>query len=236
MKFGKFFVIAAILGIAVGASAQTTVYSGNIFDWVISDPVAVGDGSENLCMVILSIVNNTGDANNNPQAFDSKASGYSGISSPSDRLHQEHSAVMGGAGETPVNDTPLSTAIDTHFLLYNVNHAFDSGSGAPEEGYYPMTNSAEAETTGGALGPLVDTSFGSFLTATFTLTGAVGNTMQLAQIVTPSNPISVQAQVATSLGVKDDTAQFTFTPDCVIPTPAALPMGLVGLALIRRRR
>ncbi len=234
MKFGKFFVIAAILGIAVGASAQTTVYSGNIFDWVISDPVAVGDGSENLCMVILSIVNNTGDANNNPQAFDSKASGYSGISSPSDRLHQEHSPILGAAGKTPVNDTALSTAIDTHFLLNGVNHAFDSGSGAPQEDY--LTNSAEAETTGGALGPLVDTNFGSFLTATFTLTGAVGNTMQLAQIVTPSNPISVQAQVATSLGVKDDTAQFTFTPDCVIPTPAALPMGLVGLALIRRRR
>ena len=233
MKFGKFFVIAAILGIAVGASAQTTVHSGNIFDWVISDPVAVGDGSESLCMVILSIVNNTGDASNNPQAFDSKASSFWGIIG---NLHQEDSYMLAIA--TPVNDTVISAAIDTHFLLDGIPHAFDSGTGAPQESG-GVSASAEAETTGGSLGSLVDTSFGSQLTATFTLTGAVGDTMQLAQIVTPNgSDITVVADVATSTGVKDVTAQFTFTQACgtVIPTPAALPMGLMGLALIRRRR
>jgi uncharacterized protein (TIGR03382 family) len=239
MKFGKFLVIAAILGLAAGASAQvpvfgppTTVHTGGIFDWVVtSGPTPVGDGSENLVAMVLSIVNNTGNAGNNPQAIDAKASGYAGING---LLHSEYSLAL--ATLTPDNTDAFADGIDTHFLLAGVPHAFDSATGAPQEDPPAGGPSAEAPLTGGTLGGLADTDFGTNLTATMTLTGAAGPQWDLAQIVTPWNsPVFVQMQVATSQGVKDTVAEFTFVPE-IIPTPAALPMGLMGLALLRRRR
>ena len=234
MKYGKLFVLVAVLGMAVGASAQTTVHSGNIFDWVISDPICVGDGSENLVAVVLSIVNNSGDANNNPQAFDSKASSFAGIRSPGNMLHQEHSIAL--SDDTPDDVGNFATAIDTHFILDGVPHAFDSLTGAPEEDY--LSPSLEAPLAPIPFDAFSNRSFGNSLTMTATRTGAVGNVWDLAYIVVPDgSAVFVQGQVATSAGQKDTTAEFTFNPTKeVIPTPAALPMGLMGLALIRRRR
>ena len=99
MKSSKTVLLAAVLGMTVSASAQFTVHSGGIFDWVISNPTPVGDGSESLVSFILTIV---GDATNVPQAFDSRASSLGGING---QLHQEHGPILGAAGETPVNGT-----------------------------------------------------------------------------------------------------------------------------------
>ncbi|MAE59891.1 MAG: hypothetical protein CMJ49_00890 [Planctomycetaceae bacterium] len=185
----------------VSASAQFTVHSGGIFDWVISNPTSVGDGSESLVSFILTIV---GDATNVPQAFDSRASSLGGINGP---LHQEHGPVLGVAGETPVDGTTFATDIDTHFLLDGIPHAFDSGTGAPQEDY--LVNSFEAPLTGGALAAFATTSFGSFLTMTATKTGAAPATWDLAQVVVPANSVvNVNGQVANDGGVKDDVADF----------------------------
>ena len=229
MKYGKCLVVAAVLGMTVSAGAQTTVINSGIFSWVISNPYSVGDGSEGLIAFVLSVVNTTGDPANNPQAFDSKASGFGGITAAA--LHQEYSP--GAAISTPVNNTGIASVIDTHFLLGGVPHAFDSGTGAPQENY--LTNSAEAPATGGALAAFAETSFGNQLTGTFTLTGAVGDTMDVAHIVVPNGAtVSVHGQVDSTLGEKDPVDNFSFTV-AVIPTPGALPLGVAGLALIRRR-
>ena len=232
MKFGKFLVIAAVLCMAVGASAQTTVHSGNLYDYVISAPVAAGSGAESLCMVVLSIVNNTADTTKNPQAFDSLLGGKAGINGPTTNLHQHHGDAFPPfpATPTPVDGSSWADGMDTHFLLDGVSHIIAPG-GNPIEDY--VSNSTEPPA------PIGLTDFGTTLTGTFALTGAVGAQWDLAQIVVPGGTsVRFEAELASGFG-HSEQVDFTFVVDHgdpIIPLPAALPMGLVGLALIRRRR
>ncbi|MAE59985.1 MAG: hypothetical protein CMJ49_01360 [Planctomycetaceae bacterium] len=76
MNSWKLIGLAGVLSMAATAAAQVTVYRDNVFEWVWTDHGTVGDGSEQLVAGVLSIVNNTGRADSNPQAFDSKASRF----------------------------------------------------------------------------------------------------------------------------------------------------------------
>jgi hypothetical protein len=231
MKFGKFLVIAAVLCMAVGASAQTTVHSGGLYDYVISTPVAAGSGAENLCMVVLSIVNNSGDSTKNPQAYDSLLGGFAGIAGPTTNLHQHHGAAFPPfpPTPTPVDGSSWADSMDTHFLLNGVSHIIAPG-GNPVEDY--LVNSTEPPA------PIGLTDFGSFLSGTFALTGAAPQAWALAQIVVPDQTsVRFAADIASGFGHSEQVDfSFVVEKDFVIPLPAAMPMGLVGLALIRRRR
>ena len=232
MKFGKFLVIAAVLCMAVGASAQTTVHSGSLYDYVISAPQAAGSGAENLCSVILSIVNNSGDATKNPQAYDSLLGGLFGINGPTTNLHQHHGDAFPPfpATPTPIDGSSWADGMDTHYLLDGVGIIIAPG-GNPIEDY--LVNSTEPPA------PIGLTDFGNTLTGTFALTGAVAPQWDLAQIVVPDgSSVRFNAELASGFG-HSELVDFTFVVEkdgFVIPLPAALPMGLVGLALIRRRR
>jgi len=234
MKFGKFLVIAAVLCMAVGASAQMTVHSGAMYDWVISPFGPVGDGSENLVSVILSIVNNTGNPALNPQAYDSLLGGFGGIQplGPRPKLHQHHGAAFPPFPPTPTATlgSPWADSIDTHFLFDPVDPGIIiAPGGAPAEDY--LTPSLETPT------PFGLTDFGSFLTGTFAIAGAAGPQWDLAQIVMPRGTwgLSVDTEVAAGNGASERaTFHFAVLPEPA--TPAALPMGFVGLALIGRRR
>ena len=100
------------------ANADVLLFSGASYDVFITDPVAVGDGSESLISFDLKLVNNTGDAGFDASAFDGVAFGYTGITSgvfnAGTGLHQQYSTVL--QPTSPTLDGNYATATDTHFL------------------------------------------------------------------------------------------------------------------------
>lgn len=230
MRLATSLALALVIGLAGSANAVTIVHSSTLFDWVISDSVAVGDGSESLVAFTLSIVNNSGIANDNPQAFDSRASSLGGITG---NLHQQHSTIL--SADTPTDqETNFATDIDTHFLLDGVNHAFDSGTGGPLENYVSLSSEAP-NPPNPAFDAFADVEFGTFLTTTLTLTGAVGNTWDFAYVVVPGgSEVGVNGQAASTQGVKDDIVDFNFTAP-PIPVPAALAPVMLGLGVLGTR-
>ena len=219
MTCSKSAVIAIVIGIAVGAQGATfSVHSGTLFDWTWTEMGPVGDGSEDLVAGVLSIVSL---GHERPQAFDSRASGFKGITGD---LHQQHSNLLSRVTPSGI-DTVFATDLDPHFLLDGISHAFDSGTGAPSEDYGRA--STEASDADASFAPLADMSFGSYLTTTLTQTGTVDDVWDLAHIVVPAgSTIGVNGQVASQLGSKDDVVDFNFRPgfiDSSIGTPAPVP-------------
>lgn len=82
-------VIVAVGLMAAAAGGDITVYSGTIYDVVITNPAPVGanPGGEALVGFSLKIVNTTGNPAYDPAGFNGMAvSGYTGISGA---LHQQ---------------------------------------------------------------------------------------------------------------------------------------------------
>ena len=192
--------VLAAIAITDVAGGATVVHSGTWFDWIVSDPVEVGTGAEDLIGITLSIFNHTGDPQNNPQAVDAKASHLLGIQG---QLHQQHSTALAQETTTDELSNPsFATAIDTHFLVSGLANslAFDTGTGAPEEDY-GFAASSEPTDLGAPIDQFADVDFGTFLTMTATQTGSVPDTWDLAYLVAPKNTlIDVEFSASNALG------------------------------------
>ncbi|MAE60410.1 MAG: hypothetical protein CMJ49_03535, partial [Planctomycetaceae bacterium] len=185
----------------------TIVHVGNFLDWTISPVLPTGDGSENLRTTTLSLVNRTGNINNNPTAYDFKASGFGGITGP---LHQHHSTTLGI--DSPLNNTQYSTSIDSHLReqLPAGGYVFDPGLMAPQEDYNNAP-SAEASNAPSPFDTFGDTDFGTFLTGTASQHQSIDNVWNMARIVVPNNGlVSVHGQAANGVGGEDAVVNFTF--------------------------
>jgi hypothetical protein len=240
MKVGKLLVLAAVLGLASGASAAV-VHTGTDFEWSIENCAPVGDGSESLIGFILRVTNISGNSAKNPQAFDghpdpNNPPGQSGITTPGGELLHNEQYVTKAYTVTPsltiwnVTWGIPASPIDTYFNLLDASLASVFAPSEPDA----TTPSAEAPFYAGDW-----TGFNNALQGTFGLKGTNPSPdWDLAHIVVPDGTaVRVDAQVAGADGVKEDF-DFVFQATCfVIPTPAALPLGFAGLLLsIRRRR
>ena len=234
MFLRKLTVVAVLLNSAAISNAQTTVHASTLFDWVISPPVHVGNGSENLVNFTLSIVNLTGDPDFNPQAFDSKATGFRGITG---MLHQQDSVSLDTKTPTNRDGGLYSTDIDTHFLLNGRHFIALIGIGDPEEDR-GVSPSAEPTNAFHIVNPFAETTFGSFLTTTLALNEVATDTWDFARIVVPNNTyVSVNGVAASADGHKDSVVDFTFLVSSGIPLSPAWGMGVcAALCLFSRRR
>ena len=214
---------------AAGSNADTLISQTAIYDVFVTDPTPVGTGIESLYSTTLYVVNASGDAGNDPMAFDGVFFGYSGVSGA---LHQHD---MPGAGIfTPTSDSSvLATAIDTHFLntlaeLMYVVVPFETRNVAPSaepSDFPPPLPVSSPETT-----------FGDRLSGTFALTGgATGNTWQIAQLVAPrGTTISLDFAVT---GILEPGPAGDIQTTFLIPEPATLSLlALSSLPMLRKRK
>jgi hypothetical protein len=212
------------LGVLVGAAnADWPVWSGDIYDIYITNPVPVGDGSEDLESFIIRAVNTTGDTGYDPFGFDGVNYGYTGITSTTDSLHQHRYIFDSPAIITfPPPEWLRDGAnwIDTHFLVYDDG---DIVATEPLSENY-LTNSSEMY-----YGYYGETHFGDTLTGTFSTTVTSGATWDIAQVVT-SDRSSIQLDFFLS-----GTAGGEYV-NVLIPGPATLSLlALGGLAVLRKR-
>ena len=238
MKFG-YLKCAAVALVASMMFAGTTnasviVDAGSVFNWTISMPTPVGDGSEGLVGTTLSISNVSGNSDNNPQAIDLGPGDGSGSFGIRGALHQENISAI---GTTPQNDGGvIATSIDSHFS-YDPNDASISNLFGPGEDVGAATSSAEAALSTHAFAAFSQTSFGSYLQATTVVLGAAPQTIDVAYIVGKADSeISVAGEVATSGragSASKQAADFTFT---LIPEPATTAMIGVGLMMLGASR
>ena len=184
--------------------SNTIVHTGTILDWTISNPAAVGDGSENLSSVVLSIVNSTGVLNNHPVSFDAQASGFGSVTG---QLHQHHSTTL--SIDTPVDSAPqYATLIDTHFIQ-PPGGGLQAPPGPLED--YNNLPSAEATDAPSPWDTFADTDFGTSLTVTAGRHMSIDNVFPLAEIVVPDgSTVTVHGQAATAVGVEDQIELFSF--------------------------
>jgi hypothetical protein len=244
MKVGKLLVLAAVLGLATGAGAAT-VFTGTNFAWDISTPTPVGTGAESLVAFTLTLVNTSGNPAKNPQAFDgapdpNNPPGQSGISTVGNLLHNEQLPSFGSNHTTTPSATQWASwgltpsSVDTRFLDLNDAMAIVF---SPSEDNIGLNLPYSAEP-GDYAGFGFRTGWSDVLTGTVSLKGQNPNpTWNMAYIVVPCNTVvRIDAQVAGGDGVKEDF-DFEFPVACeVIPVPAALPLGFVGLLMAIRRR
>jgi hypothetical protein len=235
--------VAVTLMIGGPAVADILLISGSVYDVFITDPVAVGDGSENLIAFDLKIVNNTGDAGYDASAFDGVAFGYTGITSgvfnSGTGLHQQYSTVL--QPTSPTLDGNYASATDTHFLDVTANMLVVT---PPSEAMNDIGPSSEASD---ALPPFNDvgtfgasTDFGSQLTGTFAVDATPS--LSLAHLVIRDTP----ALFAWSFGTGQVSFDFFISGtkggevirfDLGLPEPATLGLlALGGLTLLKRRR
>ncbi len=237
MKFG-YLKCAAVALVASMMFAGTTnasviVDAGSVFNWTISMPTPVGDGSEGLVGTTLSISNVSGNSDNNPQAIDLGPGDGSGSFGIRGALHQENISAI---GTTPQNDGGvIATSIDSHFS-YDPDDASISNLFGPGEEVGAAT-STEAALSTHAFAAFSQTSFGSYLQATTVVLGAAPQTIDVAYIVGKADAeISVAGEVATSGragSASKQAADFTFT---LIPEPATTAMIGVGLMMLGASR
>ena len=185
----KLLVAAMAVAVCAGAAqADILLTSGPIYDVFMTDPVAVGDGSEDLVAFDLKIVNTTGDAGYDASEFDGVTSGYTGITSGvfdwGPGLHQHYSTSL--QASTPTLDGTYPTAIDTHFNDVLANMLVVT---APSETVADIGPSAESSDASSPFDLFANTDFGSQLTGTFAAPAAAS--LSLAQIVIkdPGGPI-----------------------------------------------
>lgn len=174
--------------VASSAAADITVFTGPNHEWSISDPVAVGDGSEELFAVTLSVENISGSGAFDIKGWNSADTGLGGIAG---NLHQHYSSIFGFG--SPTDASGFATSIDTHFLLSGQPLFF--GTSMPAEDYGP-TPSNEPSDLGPPIDAFADTDFGSYLTMTGSLSGPATPRWDIAQIVAPfGSPIAIQTRL-----------------------------------------
>ncbi|MHC4562475.1 MAG: PEP-CTERM sorting domain-containing protein [Planctomycetota bacterium] len=166
----KLFVAAlCLLVTSAVAGAETIVFSGDIYDLVISDPVGVGAGAggEGLVGFTVTAVNTAGFNCNpgtpeesgdfyDPTVLDNDYFGYTGITG---KLHQHYSHSEGIY--SPEEGGPVSTAIDSHWMgIEGVR------IGQPSENYDVWASDEPSDCTGPLAG-FADTSFGDHMNGLF---------------------------------------------------------------------
>jgi hypothetical protein len=244
MKRIAVMLLAAALLTGV-ASADIQVYTGTVYDAFITDPVAVGDGSENLIGFTLYFVNkdvvskafDTFDDVSNP-LFTGITAGALGKG-----LHQHDSTLLGSFSPTLSNPN-YATAIDSHFLVLDGNLL---NVQAPNEDRL-VAPSLEASDAGVPFDGFGDTSFGTHMGGAFADSTAAGvSPRNLAYLVVqdPGLPLTGVAYLD-ALSVVDnfylgsgpgggEVLQFGIG---VLPEPATMSLLAIGgiAALIRRRK
>lgn len=238
MKMQVIAVIAAVGLLAAAAGADHVVWSGSIYDVVITDPVPVGANPDGEALVgfMLKIVNTSGNSGYDPAGFNGSASGRTGITTATPLLHSQQFV------STPTLDEEIAgnvtaTLIDTHFN-FMVTDMLYVGT-APSE-----TNSLAASVEpGDATGPLAamaTTGFGDRMHGNFAVVGGAAadvdgdgdpTTWQLAWIVVPM-PVTIDMNFFTT-GIKGGEA----VVGSFIPEPATLSLLAIGaVGLLRKRR
>ena len=234
--------VAIMLTTAVAANADMTVFSGSIYDVVITTPAPVGinPAGENLLGFMLKIVNTTGNPVFDPAGFNgntplesnpSNPTGptYSGITGV---FHNQY-LVMDGTSPT-IDDLDFATDIDTHFNLLN-GDVLIVGTGPSETNNLPAGPTAEPFNATGPWAAFAMTDFGDRLHGNFALNGgAAGPVWELAYIAAPMNSVVVMEFFVTGVGGGEDVVG-SFP---VVPEPATMSLLAIGGigALLRRRK
>jgi len=255
MKKRTIVAIAAVGLLAAGAAeAETTVYSGAIYD-VIIEPhlfgVDVGlpnPGGEDLVGVMLKIRNKSGDPLLNPSGFDGVTGARLGFYTmePDDRgLHHQH------FGMTPTLDEEMpgnvtATLIDTHFNFMAADVLFVGTAPSETNNLAP---SAEPPDATGPFGGFATVAFGNRLYGNFAVVGGAAAdvdgdgdpaTWELAWFAVPGCvPTSESTTIFMNFFVTGFNpgevivGQFLIAP----PEPATMSLlALGGISLLRKRR
>ena len=214
-----------IVGLVAGvARADTVVFTGSRYDVSMSSPVAVGDGSESLLAVTLTMTNTTGNAGFDVTAFDGMGFGYTGIIGI---LHQHYSMIIDPppTATSTLDSTSYATAIDTHFLVVLADLLIIT---TPNEDV-SLAPSAEATDAVPPYDLYADTDFGAYLTGTFAVDGVPS--LALAYLVVPTDSVvTLDFFMSGAKGGEHIDTSF------VVPEPASMSLlALGGLALLRRR-
>jgi len=257
----RFVVMLLVTALAGAASADIFIADGldslSVKRWEawITDPVPVGDGSEDLISFTIEIRSiDPLEESFDPAGFDGTLFSYTGLTqgaANAEGLHQHYSPTF-TPGVRYTADTGVATyptAIDTHFLdeLANMTTITD-----PFETVGPGDSSSSAEATDAPppFDTFAATDFGDELNGTFAIDRSDSGVWAMAQIVIPDpggtlmfvpylDPLSqVDAFFAVSggdanVGVTKGTFQFGIG----VPEPATMSLLVLGgLGLIRRRR
>ena len=150
-----FLLLLLGLSVAVVGQVSADVVLSEVGGYRVSYtyPVAVGTGGGSLGEIVIKIENISGDADNDPTAFQGTVTG---------QLHQD--AVPGGGATPTYADlvVPPGSVIDTHFALDGADVAALLAIFAPaEDGDVETSPEPTQQGEGGA------TSFGSSLSGTF---------------------------------------------------------------------
>ncbi len=243
--------VAIMLTVAVGASADQVVFSGAIYDVVITDPVPVGanPAGENLMGFMLKIVNTTGNSDFDPAGFNGNTPVESNPGSPSGPTYSgitgvfhNQFLVMDGTSATLESPVEFTTDIDTHFNFLS-GDVLTVGTGPSETNNLPAGPTAEPFNATGPWAAYAMTDFGNRMYGNFAVNGGVAANVdgdgdptvwELAYIAAPLHSIVTMDFFATGIGGGEDIAE-SFP---VLPEPATMSLLAIGGigALLRRRK
>ncbi len=226
--------LSAVLMLAGAAQAEIMVYSGTLFDVLITDPAPVG-GTGTLVAFDLVIRNKSADPGLNPSGLMAMDNALGSMGFFGDFHQNGFPAAM--LTSPDASNPTFADALDTHFL-FTSTQVVTAVAPTEDQGVAP---SAEV----GAF----TYSFGTFLTGGVALIGANPSAdWDLAQFVIedPAQPLTGAAlgadgavadmffQIAGADGSKENIA-FSLVP---VPEPATMSLLAVGgiAALIRRRK